>query len=630
MSETNFLQEKYADLPGSHPVNRAVDKAIREGVKGPTTKEDRIDAYLNRIDKLIFAEDPEKSNRAISLLRKMVLDEYVYPHKEKMAKGATAVEEKAAHDLGIEAYYDEDTLRERGEIAVKDLEGSLDQWIDYLSNPAEPYSTQFRYYAFRNILGLGRYDKDKGEFPKRSAGTSLLFPDVDRSALGYLQDMIKAGYEPEFLAGYRAGQEKAGAPQDLLLTKEKALEFAKMPFAKQYAESIRQKGEINPELLIQTKGEWRKFPQGSNPTDLWQSLQNKGTAWCTTGYATAETQLKGGDFYVYYTLDRQGNPAIPRIAIRMQGYSIGEVRGVADKDQNLEGNMTEIAEGKMRELPGWERYQKVSSDMRLMTQIEKKIKQGQTLIKEDLIFLYEINGKIEGFGYEEDPRIKELRGQRNLDEDMPVVFGCEKSQIARNINEINADTKAYIGKLVPNIFKLLPGHIEHIYTSFPEGRIRRGELTIGGKSKAALLASLKEAENKGVYVGSYGEGMIQNRDFTTLPKSEKIDTVRLRVRDLGFDEWTTLEQLFERAETFGLELCPAETGLYMRLADMNQPNREWYYIGMKPITNSGGKPDIFILERDGEELYLSSGWPSSGCSGSRCYPDHEFVFQVHK
>lgn len=607
MGETNFLQEKYADLPGSHPVDRAVKKVIREGERGPTTKEDRIDAYLNRIGKLIFNQEPAKSERALSLLRRMVTDEYIYPHKKKMAMGAAAVEEKAGHELGIEVHYDEGALRERGEIAVKDLEGSLDQWISYLSSPSEPYSLQFRYYVFRNILGLGRYDKGKGEFPKRSAGTSLLFPDIDRSALGYMQDMIKAGYDINFLNKFCEDQKQAGIPSQLLLTREKVQTFAKQPFAKQYAESIMQKGEITAELQTQTKGKWIKYPKDSNPTALWQSLQNKGTAWCTAGYATAEIQLNGGDFYVYYTLDGQGNPTIPRIAIRMQGGNIGEVRGVADKDQNLEGNMTDIAEVKMQELPGGERYKKATADMRLMTQVEKKTKMGQLLTAQELQFLYEINGTIEGFGYEKDLRIAQLRKQRNPEEDMPIVLSCERSQIARSLREIGPATKAFVGSLEPGIFAILAKYkIEHIYTSFPEGKIDLETIEIGGRSAQQLETELKKAK---INISSYARDMLHSKDFKTLPDPQPLEIVKLKVQDLGFvSGYPTTDQIYKRAHDLGLELCPAEIGPHLRLKDLNQSINEWYYVGMKPITGSDGDPHVFSLAHDEDGLWLRIPW----------------------
>ncbi|MEK7076984.1 MAG: hypothetical protein AAB967_02015, partial [Patescibacteria group bacterium] len=331
------------------------------------------------------------------------MNKYVRPHKEKMAEGAARVEERAAREIGIEARYGEQELEQRGEIAVEDLEKSLDQWISYLSDANEPYPVWFRYYAFRNILDLGDYDKDKGEFTKRSPGSVRLFPEIDRGALAWVRDRIGVAHDEKDEKGrfvldrLRNAQEATGTPRDQLLTKEKAAQFAKLSFAKQYAEGIKQAGEITQEMREEARGKWVKYQKDTDPTALWASLQNKGTTWCTKGFATAETQLKGGDFYVYYTLDRQGKPTIPRIAIRMQEERIGEMRGVADNDQNLEGNMAPIAEEKMWELPGAEKYKKASADMKVLTAIEKKTQKGEALTKDDLVFLYELNAPIEGF-----------------------------------------------------------------------------------------------------------------------------------------------------------------------------------------------------------------------------------------
>ncbi|HNP79453.1 MAG TPA: NAD(P)H-dependent glycerol-3-phosphate dehydrogenase, partial [Candidatus Pacearchaeota archaeon] len=279
-------------------------------------------------------------------------------------------------------------------------------------------------------------------------------------------------------------------PEDQLITKEKVANFAKLSFAKQYAEGIKQSGEITPEMRQETRGEWKKYQKDTDPTALWASLQNKGTAWCTKGFGTAQTQLKGGDFYVYYTLDKQGKPTIPRIAIRMQGNDIGEVRGVADNDQNLEGNMVDIAQNKMNEFPGAEKYIKKSADMKFLTQIDKKTQNNEELNKDELTFLYEIDSPIQGFGYKTDPRIKEIRSQRNPEQDMLIIFDCTKDQIAHNQKEINENTKAYVGELFPSIFQTL--QTEHIYTEFPEGKIRRYNIEIGGKSKKELEAEMKK------------------------------------------------------------------------------------------------------------------------------------------
>ncbi len=634
MENPGFLKEKY-NLHNAPEVEKAAERTEQQSEKKlPNDPNVRIQNYLNRLERLVL--DPEKEQerktmggesrpRALSLLREMVMNKYVRPNKEKMAEGAARVEERAARELGIEANYGAEELEQRGEIAVEDLEKSLDNWISYLSDANEPYPVWFRYYVFRNILDLGDYDKDKGEFTKRSEGTIRLFPEIDRGALGYVEDIIEAAKDPATLQRLRTAQETTGTPDEQIITKEKATNFAKLSFAKQYAEGIKQAGEITSEMREETGGKWIKYQKGTDATALWASLQNKGTAWCTKGLGTAEAQLRGGDFYVYYTNDKQGKPAIPRIAIRMQEDSIGEVRGVADTDQNLEGNMAEIAKDKMKELPGSERYLKASADMKHLTIIEKKSKSDQELTKDDLIFLYEIDSPIEGFGYQKDPRIKELRDKRNPKEDAPIVLDCKPEEIVYSTSDIDDNTKAYIGKLVPGLFdtgerSILPKGVDNIYTSFPEGKIRRQNLEIGGKSAEQLEAGLEENNIK---VSDYAKDMLRSKDFRVSQKSENLTLVRLTVRDLGFTREPTTDEIYDRAQELGLELCPSEVGPYLRLQYMDQPLGEWFYIAMKQITDRDGNPSVFKLERDSGGLWLSGPWAKPG---RRWGLGYEFVF----
>ncbi len=627
MKGPEFLKQKY-NLHNTPEVEKATERTeAQTGEKVPQNPDARIQNYLDRLKRLVL--DPEKKQsrkmlgdesrpRALGILREMIMAKYVRPNKQKMAEGAARVEERAAREMGIEAHYGEEELAKRGEIAVTDLEKSLDNWIFYLSDMNEPYPAWFRYYAFRNVLNLGDYDKDKGEFTERSKGSTRLFPDVDRGALAYVEQMIEAGKDPAMLERLRKAQETTGTPTDQLITKKKAEDFAKLSFAKQYVEGIKQAGEITPEMREEMRGKWVKYGKGTDPTALWASLQNKGTAWCTKGFATAETQLKGGDFYVFYTHDKQGKPTIPRIAIRMQGDSIGEIRGVADNDQNLEGNMTEIAEAKMKELPGAERYRKASKDMKFLTEIERKSRAGKELTKDDLIFLYEINAPIEGFGYQRDPRIEEIRKTRNPKEDAPIVLDCLPEEIAWEQSDINPNTKAYIGPLSPNVFQT---NLEHIYTSFPEGKITRYQTEIGGKTKDQIKAELKE---KNIYVSDWANQLMEKEDFTILQSTETADLVRLTVKDLGFPDGATTDEIYQKATELGLELCPAEVGPRLRLSYQGS---DWMYIGMKQITDRDGGPVVFNLNCRGAGLRLD---------GSRAGPPRgwhsysPFVFLLRK
>ncbi|HMP67669.1 MAG TPA: hypothetical protein PKA60_02895 [Candidatus Paceibacterota bacterium] len=588
----------------------------------PNDPNERIEAYLDRLEKLILDPKTEQKKkdlgdimhtnrpRALSLLREKIINEYIRPNKEKMAEGAAIVEERAARQMGINTQYGEDQLAQRAEIAVGDLESSLDQWITYLSDKNEPYPVWFRYYAFRNILNLGEYDKDKKEFPKRSKGTFKLFPDVDSGALAYVQEMMEASTDDEVLNRIRQSQKTLWqTPDSDLLTKEKAKAFFTMPFAKQYAEGVSKNGEITPELRAETRGEWVKYQQGTDPTALWLSLQNKGTAWCTKGYPTAKTQLNDGDFYVYYTLDSQGKPTIPRIAIRMEGKDkIGEnPRGVFDTQQNLEPNMIEIMEAKLKEFGSEaDKYKKKSADMKRLTEIEKKITSAQLLSKEELTFLYELNSPIEGFGRSQDPRITEIRSKRNVKEDLPILFDCTPSQIATASNEATDQTLAYIGPWNIETYNKIQNYpnIKYLYSKFPESPIlmRTIEtdptLKTPADAKNTILAD-------GHQISSTAEQMLEQTTFST--ESVEYNLVSFSVAELGFPNGATVKEIFDKGIELGLELCPAEVGPNLRLQYNDQPNDNYLFLAMETI-DVDGNPLVWLVDRSSGVSWLYYFW----------------------
>lgn len=302
----------------------------------------------------------------------------------------------------------------------------------------------------------------------------------------------------------------------------------------------------------------------------------------------------------------------------MQGDSIGEIRGVADTDQNLEGNMAEITNAKMGELPGVEKYLKASADMKRLTLVDKKMKAlqqgsgqaGQELTRDDLVFLYEINSPIAYFGYKKDSRIKELRDKRDPQKDAPIVLDCKPEEIAYSTGEIDDNTKAYIGQLEPGLFdtgkfRILLEGVENIYTSFPEGKIKRENITIGGKTAKELIGELK---NKKINISSYAESMLNSDKFTVSKNLENLTLVRLKVKDLGFTREPTTEQIYEKAKFLGLDLCPPEVGPHLRLQYEDQPLGEWFYIAMKQIAGRDGYPGVFRLERSADGLWVGAGW----------------------
>ena len=145
---------------------------------------------------------------------------------------------------------------------------------------------------------------------------------------------------------------------------------------------------------------------GSDYHLLWDSLQGKNTGWCTAGADTCKKQLAGGDFYVYYTYDEKGEATNPRLAIRMDGKNqIGEIRGIA-QDQNIEPNFEEIVEEKINDFPDRDKYKKRLYDTKMLTAVYNKYQNHEMLTKDDLLFIY---GNVEGCGWQNDPRLNELR-----------------------------------------------------------------------------------------------------------------------------------------------------------------------------------------------------------------------------
>jgi hypothetical protein len=135
-------------------------------------------------------------------------------------------------------------------------------------------------------------------------------------------------------------------------------------------------------------------------------------------------------------------------------------------------------------------------------------------------------------------------------------------------------------------------------------------------------------EQAGINVTSYADDMMKSPDFTTLPMPELLNTVRLTVQDLGFDRGTpTTDQIYKKATKLGLDLCPAEVGPHLRLQYTDQPVGEWFYVGMKQIAGSDGRPFVFGVERYGDGLWLYGYWAKPDDEWS---PEDEFVFSLRK
>ncbi len=608
--EKHPLHIKNPELQTSEEVQAAVEKQERlEGEKVPNDPAERIEAYMDRLENIFLNPDERVRERNLEMFRDKIYDALLIK-KENFPESYFELQQRIARERGQAVEEIPANIREQMmDVAIEDQRHSLDAWMDYLTSDDAVYPAWFKYFAWKNIIKLSQFDKERGEFKKRTDSTVAPFPDIYREPLAQIADIYLKVKE-----------------DNKNLKEPEIKEAFSKKFPTLYAELIQKSLAASMENREEIKGEWVKYEQGriGDAAKLFKSLEGKGTGWCTAGSSTAEAQIESGDFYVFYTNDSNGEPTQPRLAIRMDGDNrIGEVRGILPH-QGVEPVMQEALDGKLSEF-GTEAdaYRKKSEDMRVLTSLEKKHENEESFTKDDLIFLYEINSSIEGFGYQKDPRVAELRQDRNTEEDMLVIFDCTKEEIAHVPSQINEHTKAYVGQLEPGIFQKLPETLEHVYTSFPDKKIRREEVEIGGKSKEQLIS---EMETAGINISDYAKSMIENPDFVT-GKPEQATLIRLTVADLGFKSNATTDQIYKRAEELGLELCPADTGPNYRLKYKNQPLGEYFYIGMKQITDSDGDPDVFKLVRYVDGLWLDGAWAGPG-GGWR--PDRKFAFRLRK
>ena len=515
-----FLNSLYNNMHMEDVVMHTAEKS-----DSPTEK---ISKYLERLER---AHDIAKDNpHKMEILKQFYYDKYVI---KELPESYINLQKKIARERGYGDVPVTDEMKEKLLSTVqKEQEKSLDMWIDYLTSDDAMYPIWFKHYAFRGMLKLNKFDKEKGEFGRRSKTTTEPYIELNREALARVYDTLV---------------KEIGTDEEISEEARKALENGES-FKKLYEYYLTNTGYVN--RGNDTDGMWVKYDQGSDYKPLWESLQGKNTGWCTAGEETAKTQLSNGDFYVYYTKDSNGEYKEPRIAIRMDGkYNIGEVRGVGEH-QNLEGSMTPIAEKKLNEFPDKDKYLKKVNDMKLLTEIDNKVNKNIELNKEDLRFLYEIDSKIEGFGYCKDSRIKEIIDKRNNKKDLTIVFNCKDENIGTKLSDFDkneiicfyGDLEYYDETLTDNFkgLRCITG------TAYLKKLISAKGLenlqSIGGDASFDNLTSAKGLENL--------QSMGRDASFWHLTSAEGLENLQSIGRDAWFWHLTSAEGL-ENLQTIG-------------------------------------------------------------------------------
>ena len=464
------LSQLYPNLHKSSEVQKSAKKSAEyqtlskaEQAKlltknNPEKTKERTELYFNRFAALFdrsqsHETDPRKE-RNVELLKRMAHYRYVIkpaeiPNRVYELDQQIALERGHGH-LEITEEYKE----QKNEQIIQDQERSLDRWVDYLTGPDAFYDNWFKYYVFESVTKMGKLDKKTWTYKQRKLGdgTASPFPDLNAEALSIVQGLLKNKFEEK---GEEALVNFAQEDPETIQKLQKLVQSGQ--FRKLYPlvqKKLAETGETNRENRETIEGSWTKYRQDTDDYEtLAQSLQSYNTGWCTAGEDMARSQISGGDFYVFYSKDKDGHDKVPRIAIRMEGDEIGEIRGI-DGDQELEPELYDTMEAelydtmeeKAQTLGGYDYYQQKVADMRQLTEIYKK-NNHEALSEAELRFVYEVDKNIESFSQQDkDPRIGEILRSRDTQTDLAFILELPPEQIATKPEELIPETTFFYGK----------------------------------------------------------------------------------------------------------------------------------------------------------------------------------------
>ena len=274
MENPNFLKNKYG-LHNSEEVKKAAKRAeARTGEKVPQDPSEQIQNYLDRFKEIIDRKNPEEREHGMEALKRILHNKFVIK-PEEIPESYFENQKRLAREQGHGDIEITDEMRgELTEVIVADQKSTLNNWVDYLSSSDATYPDWLKYFAFRSVLQMGEYDKEKKQFAKRSKGTTKPFPDINREALAYVLDAISQKYGKSHIDLLALGVEEK---KDFI----KLLEAEN--FSKLYAWALEKLTIAPTESLEKVAGKWVKYNQNSDHLPLVESLRGYGTGWCTAG-----------------------------------------------------------------------------------------------------------------------------------------------------------------------------------------------------------------------------------------------------------------------------------------------------------------------------------------------------------
>ena len=465
LSLVNF-ESKYKDI-----VESSFNKASQNKEKLPGKNNERRNfAYLSRLDRIIKKHGDKAEQKIWEASAESVVMDF-----EDIPDSYWKQQEQILRDNG----QGRELSRSEKEILADDLiekqRESITSWTNYLGDKNCPYPLWFKVYAFDGISKMSNaLNLDDANYDRRDHTTALSFPKLNAEILAKVYRQINNFYGVD-----KEDWLKKNSDDEKLVSLVKSANFPKL-----YAKELLDTKVIlkTPERAEDVHGDWFEYKLGDEEeiADL-----AEGTRWCVVDPNVAHNYLAYGQFinpgednnyddddwedddqteypeakFIIFRLEDPNSPGVfasnGSASVRLDpDGTVAEVSGLND-GQAVEDALISIVKEKTLSLPGGEKYLQKFDDKQTLIRLDKKMKKGQDLTKEELSFLYELDRPIATLDTynRRDPRIPELKEKYNVEYALEKGLDIDKiiSSLGPNTLIQNLDSLIKYGADIDNI-----------------------------------------------------------------------------------------------------------------------------------------------------------------------------------
>ena len=465
LSLVNF-ESKHKDI-----VESSFNKARQNKEKLPGKNNERRNfAYLSRLNNMIEKYGDKAEQKIWEASAKSVVMDF-----EDIPDSYWKQQEQILRDNG----QGRELSRSEKEILADDLiekqRESITSWTNYLGDKNCPYPLWFKVYAFDGISKMSNaLNLDDANYDRRDHTTALSFPKLNAEILAKVYRQINNFYGVD-----KEDWLKKNSDDEKLVSLVKSANFPKL-----YAKELLDTKVIlkTPERAEDVHGDWFEYKLGDEEeiADL-----AEGTRWCVVDPNVAHNYLTYGQFinpgednnyddddwedddqteypeakFIIFRLEDPNSPGVyasnGSASIRLDPDGmVAEVSGLGE-GQAIEDALVPTVKKKTLSLPGGEKYLQKFDDKQTLIRLDKKMKKGQDLTKEELSFLYELDRPIATLDTynRRDPRIPELKEKYNVEYALEKGLDIDKiiSSLGPNTLIQNLDSLIKYGADIDNI-----------------------------------------------------------------------------------------------------------------------------------------------------------------------------------